>query len=104
MKKILLIMSFIVLLSGCGSMPETLVKTTDSRPQIAVKGAPRKSILYVDGLQIGEADIYNGEPNTLKIEAGTHLITIKSSEGVSIYSQKIFVESELKTITISGQR
>lgn len=103
MKRILLGLSLIVFV-GCGSMPETIVKTTDSRPQIAIKGAPNNSILYVDGLHIGEADKYNGEPKTLIIEPGTHLITIKSSEGTLIHSQKIFVESELKTISISGQR
>lgn len=100
MKKIFLSTIFVFLMLGCGSMPETLVKTPDSRPQLAIKGAPQKSILYVDGLRIGDATIYNGEPKTLIIEPGSHLITIKSSEGVLIFSQKIFVESELKTIPI----
>ncbi|HEY4712338.1 MAG TPA: hypothetical protein VIH69_06690 [Dehalococcoidia bacterium] len=103
MKKIFLILSLVFLAFGC-SMPETLVRTTDSRPQLAIKGAPEKSILYVDGLEIGEAIMYNGEPKTLIIQPGTHLVTVKSPEGVLIFNQKIFVESELKTISISGQR
>jgi len=103
MKKIVFMLCLGFFVFGC-SMPETLVRTSDTRPQLAIKGAPAKSILYLDNLEIGEANEYNGEPKTLIIQPGTHLVTIKSRDGELIFSQKIFVESELKTISISGQR
>lgn len=104
MKKIYLSILLAIFFAGCGSMPETIVKTVDSRPQLAIKDAPKESILYVDGLKIGEAGIYNGKPKTLIIEPGTHMISVKTPQGVFLYNQKIFVESELKTITIIEQK
>jgi len=87
-------------LSNC-SLPITIVKTGDSQPVLAIKGAPQNSKLYIDGLMVGNADDYNGSPRVLLIEPGTHEVSIKTSGGNSIYNQKIFVESGLKTITIN---
>ncbi len=80
-------------------MPATTVRSVDSRPSIAIKGASSAAELLVDGLKMGKAQAYNGEPQTLILEPGTHKITIIEN-GVVIYEQKIFIESELKTITV----
>ena len=87
-------------LSNC-SLPITIVETGDSRPVLAIKGAPQNSKLYIDGLMVGNTNDYNGNPRVLLIEPGTHEVSIKTSGGNSIYNQKIFVESGLKTITIN---
>ena len=92
------------LLVGCGSMPETRIQTADSRPRLAIQGAPANSLLYVDELMVGQANDYNGTPNVLIILPGTHKISIKTLSGQSIHDQTIFVESELKTIILSGQK
>lgn len=103
MKKSLpLILVFFLLTAGCISMPETRVETTDSRPQIVIKGAPQNSILLVDGLRMGMANDYNGNPHVLRIESGTHVISIVSETGSLLHKQKVFLESEMKTITVSG--
>jgi hypothetical protein len=102
--KILSTAMLLLLLMGCGSMPETRIQSTDSRPRLAIQGAPQNSILYVDGIIIGQANDYNGDPNILIILPGTHKISIKNSVGQSIHDQTIFVESELKTIILSGQK
>lgn len=98
-KKFLPLLAIALFLYSC-SMPETVVRTTDTRPQIAIKNAPRGAHLYVDGLEIGRANKFDGAPKTLIIEPGTHLIVIKKPNGEILYKQKIFVESELKTISI----
>ncbi len=36
------------------SMPSTSVKTTDTRPSLAIEGAPSGSLLLVDGLTMGD--------------------------------------------------
>ena len=87
-------------LSNC-SLPITIVETGDSRPVLAIKGAPQNSKLYIDGLMVGNTNDYNGNPRVLLIEPGTHEVSIKTSEGNSIYNQMIFVKSGLKTITIN---
>ncbi|GJL77495.1 MAG: hypothetical protein NPINA01_04840 [Nitrospinaceae bacterium] len=85
-------------------MPETRIKAADSRPRLAIQGAPAKSLLYVDDVMVGQANDYNGDPNILIILPGTHKISIKTSSGQSIHDQTIFVESELKTIILSGKK
>lgn len=103
MKKFLyLILVFFLLTAGCISMPETRVETTDTRPQIVIKGAPKNSVLLVDGLRMGMASDYNGKPHVLRIEPGTHVISIVSEMGSVLHKQKVFMESEMKTIAVSG--
>jgi len=80
-------------------MPATTVRGVDSRPSIAIKGASSTAELLVDDLKMGKAETFNGEPQTLTLESGTHKISIIEN-GTIIYEQKIFVESELKTITV----
>lgn len=92
-----------LLLMGCGSLPETRIQTDDSRPRLAIQGAPENSLLYVDEIRIGRANDYNGDPNVLIILPGAHKISIKTPTDKSIHNQTIFVESELKTIVLSGQ-
>ncbi len=100
MKKLLPLLMLLTLIVSCSSMPATSVKTVDTRPSIAIEGAPEGAELYVDGLRLGIAKDYDGHPNILKIEPGTHTIVIKDVSGEVIHRQKIFVESELKTIII----
>ncbi len=95
------IFPMIVILSlvvGC-SMPSTTVRSIDSRPSIAIKGTSSTAELLIDGLKIGKAEVYNGDPQTLAIEPGTHRVLIIENGNI-LYDQNIIVESELKTITV----
>lgn len=83
---------------GC-SMPSTTVRSIDSRPSIAIKGASATADLIIDGLNMGKASLYGGDPKTMIIEPGTHHVSIIENGNV-VYEQNIFVESELKTITV----
>jgi len=56
---------------GC-SMPATSVRTVDDRPTLIFKGAPDGAVLFVDGLNLGPANQYNGAPKALIVEPGTH--------------------------------
>jgi hypothetical protein len=96
--KTLYIAIILTIVAGC-AMPVTTVKTVDSRPSISITGAHQDAILYIDGISMGPAVQYNGQPNVLIIEPGTHKIEIKNNNAV-IYQQTIFVESELKNIII----
>jgi hypothetical protein len=99
-KKLLLITIFCSFLLSC-ALPQTTVKTVQSRPSIAIKGAPYGAILYVDGKRIGKTSNYNGDPGALTILPGTHEISIQNN-GKLIHQQTIFVESELKTIVVGN--
>jgi hypothetical protein len=79
--------------------PSTVVKTVDSRPAIAVVGAPSGSALFLDGLPMGDPSAFDGDPGVLRVEPGTHLLEVKV-DGKTIFTQKVFVEGELKTVKV----
>jgi hypothetical protein len=100
MKKVILFSFLALVLALCScTMPTTAVRTVDDRPTLAFKGAPEGALLYIDGLNMGAAGQFNGEPQVLTIEPGTHTVRVTLNNQV-IYEQRIFVESSLKTITI----
>jgi hypothetical protein len=86
-------------LAACAGATTT-VRTVDTRPAIAVTGAPAGTLLHVDGAVAGDARAYDGQPNVLRLEPGTHLVEIRDRGGNVVYSQRVFVESELKTIQV----
>ncbi len=88
----------LTVLFGC-PMPSTTVRTIDSRPSIAVRGASASADLLLDGINVGKAVDYNGTPKTMMIESGRHRVSIVDNGSV-VYDQNIFVESELKTIIV----
>ncbi len=97
MRTLALALSLAVL--GCVG-PTTTVRTVDTRPALAIQGAPSGTVLYVDGVAVGDPASYDGNPNVLRVEPGTHEIDIRDRSGRSIFKQRVFVESELKTVQV----
>ncbi|MFL5456484.1 MAG: hypothetical protein ACJ78X_08800 [Myxococcales bacterium] len=87
-------------IAGCVSSPSTTVRTTDTRPSLAVEGAPSGSQLFVDGNVVGDAAAYDGRPAVLRVEPGTHVVVVRDTSGKVIFKQTVFVESETKTIQV----
>jgi hypothetical protein len=79
--------------------PATTVRTVDTRPALAVAGAPSGSVLVVDGIAIGDASTYDGRPNVLRVEPGTHEVEIRTGQQI-VFRERVFVESELKTVKV----
>ncbi len=94
----LFLVIIICMLLGC-SMPSTTVRTIDTRPTISVQGGPKDSEVFIDGIKVGTSGDFDGRPNVLLIEKGTHQIIIKS-HGQVILHQTFFAENELKTFNI----
>lgn len=89
----------LVVLAGC-TLPQTTVRTGAAAPSLAVKGAPATAVLFVDGVQIGSAAQYNGNPAVLAVLEGVHAIEIRDS-GATIFQDKVFVASgETHVVTI----
>jgi hypothetical protein len=91
---------WLLLLAACISTPATTVRTADTRPAIAVEGAPEGSRLFIDGNAAGEASAYNGQPGVVRVEPGTHEVDIRDASGRVLFKQKVFVESETKTVVV----
>jgi hypothetical protein len=102
MKNLILIIIIIVMVQGC-SYPASQVRIPDKRPSIAVENAPDGAILFVDGLNMGPANQYNGHDKALLIEPGTHKIEVVN-QGRTILSEKIFLGgSELKIFRVHNE-
>lgn len=86
-------------LAACAG-PTTVVRSVDTRPALAVSGAPGGTVLYVDGHAVGDPRDYDGRPNVLRVEPGTHELVLRDGSGAVVFSQRVFVESELKTVVV----
>lgn len=98
-----LVTSAMLLIAALGCVePRTNTQTVDGRPKVLVKDAPKGAVLYVDGVSMGQADSYRGDPGVLLLDPGTHLIEVKAADRL-LFSQRIFFGGgELRTITVSG--
>jgi len=102
MKKIIAIFS-LLLISAC-TYPQTNTSTVNDEPTLVFEGASKTAIVYLNDLEVGLANKYNGDPNTLIIPRGTHMLEIKDN-GATLFSKKIFVsDGASKTITLSGKK
>jgi hypothetical protein len=95
-----LLLLSVVFMVGCGG-PSTAVKSAPDRAGIVIKNAPESSVLYVDGVTVGPASDFNGKKKYLELEAGSHLIVIKSDANKILTRQEIFLDSEIKTIYLA---
>jgi len=98
--KELCIMLTVALLAAC-ALPQTTVKTGSAPPTLIVKGAPAGSILFVDGLAMGNAAQFDGNPKTLAVLEGTHQVEVRLGSSV-VYREKAFASGgESHTVTVS---
>ncbi len=86
-------------LAACAG-PTTVVRAVDTRPAIAVTGAPSGTVLFLDGVAVGAPSDYDGRPNVLRVEPGTHALEIRDRSGRVLFADRVFVESELKTVVV----
>jgi hypothetical protein len=86
-------------LAACAG-PTTTLKTVDTRPALAISGAAGGLTLFVDGAPVGDPRSYDGNPNILRVEPGTHDVELRDGAGAVVFRQRVFVESELKTIQV----
>jgi hypothetical protein len=88
------------LLQAC-TYPTTQVVRGDERPAIAVEGAPLGSILEVDGIDHGDASYWNGKPDRLLVEPGSHNVRIISN-GTVLLERTVYVTgTETRVLTLT---
>ena len=87
-------------LAGC--MPQTAVRTGMPPPTLMVTGAPSGSVLFVDGLDMGSAPQYDGNPKVLAVLEGTHQVEVRLGANL-VYREKAFVSSgQSHTVAVAG--
>jgi hypothetical protein len=98
--KALSIFLVVAILFAC-ALPQTTVKTGSAPPTLIVKGAPANSILFVDGLAMGNAAQFDGNPKTLAVLEGTHQVEVRLGSTV-VYREKAFSSGgESHTVTVT---
>lgn len=99
--KRLMILIAVAALAAC-SLPQTTVRTGLPPPTMIVTGAPPGSVLVVDGLDMGSAAQYNGNPKVLAVLEGTHQVEVRLRANV-VYREKAFVSSgQSHTVAVAG--
>ena len=89
--KTLVALSLLLAQAAC-ALPETSVTTGAARPKLSFPNAAPDVILVMDGIQIGPAARYDGNPGVLRVEEGTHLLELKRN-GQTVHSEKAFVSN-----------
>ena len=99
--KHLLVLVVLMLLAAC-SLPQTTVRTGLPAPTLIVTGAPSGSVLIVDGLEMGSATQYDGNPKVLAVLEGTHQVEVRLGSSV-VHREKAFVSSgQSHTVVVAG--
>lgn len=97
--KLIVAATLLLALSGC-ALPQTTVRTGSTQPSLTVKGAPAGAVLFVDGLAMGAAQQFDGNPKVLAVLEGAHQIEIRQGTSV-VYSEKLYVApGETHTVTV----
>jgi uncharacterized lipoprotein YajG len=100
MKQFLVLVAMVIL-TAC-TLPQTTVRTGLPAPTLMVTGAPSGSVLFVDGLDMGSAGQYDGNPKVLAVLEGTHQVEVRLATGV-VYREKAFVSSgQSHTVAVAG--
>ena len=76
-------------LSACSPFAARKMPSPDPT-EIIVTGAPAASIIFVDGLQIGQAATLNDQTQVLNVAAGAHKVEIHVGDTV-VYREDTYV-------------
>ena len=76
-------------LSACSWFASRKMQLADPT-EIIVTGAPAGSIVFVDGLQTGQATAINDHPQVLNVAAGAHKVEIHVDDTV-VYREDTYV-------------
>jgi hypothetical protein len=67
--------------------------------EIIVTGAPVGSLVFIDGLQSGQATATNDHPRILNVAAGAHKVEIHMGDAV-VYREDTYVELGERRVVI----
>lgn len=99
--KTLFALILLATLSAC-ALPETSVRTGALRPKLVFPNAAPDMILVIDGIGIGPAARYDGNPGVLLVEEGVHLLELKQG-GQTIHSERTLVSNgETRAINVNS--
>ena len=84
-----LVLVALTCLSACSWFASRITQSPDPT-EIIVTGAPAASIVFIDGLQIGQAAALNDQTQVLNVAAGAHKVEIHLGDAV-VYREDTYV-------------
>jgi len=78
-------------LSGC-SWLHARKQPAPAQTELIVTGAPADSVLFIDGLQSGQATQAGNRPRVLEVAPGAHTVEVKMGDTVA-YRENTYVEA-----------
>lgn len=94
-----IIATLALVLTAC-ALPQTTVRTGAAKPGLTVQGAPYDAILYVDGLSMGPAKQFDGNPSVLAVLEGVHTLEIRQGSAVIFHDKALFSNGETHPIKL----
>ena len=88
-----------LLLSAC-ALPQTTVRTGSTQPSLVVQGAPSNAVLFVDGLSMGPAQQFDGNPKVLAVLEGVHTLEVHQGSAVIFQEKALFSNGETHPIKL----
>jgi hypothetical protein len=88
MKRVSIIL--LSLITAACALPETTVSSGAQRPRLVIQGAPDDAELVVDGITMGAAQRFNGQPGVLLVEEGVHQVEVRRA-GMRIHAEKLLI-------------
>lgn len=93
----------LISLSACSWSWFGLNKPRHSPPdptEIIITGAPRGSLVFIDGTQVGQAAVRNDQSQVLDVQPGTHRVEIHVEDAV-VYREDTYVgPGEQRVVTV----
>jgi hypothetical protein len=93
--KIFIILAF-TMLSACGLFHKK-APPPPIPPELIVTGAPKGSIVFIDGAQQGHLTEANGQPQVLIVASGAHTVEVRIGDSV-VYREDTYVKSGEKRV------
>jgi hypothetical protein len=88
----------LVLLSGCSWFHRKAPAPDPT--ELIVTGAPAGSVLFIDGVQVGQPTQASNRTQILRVAAGTHVLEVKVGESVT-YRENTYVDAgDRRVITV----
>lgn len=86
-------------LSACSWFSSRKPQPLPAPPEIIVTGAPVGSIVFLDGIQIGQASAGNDRSRVLHVAAGAHKVEIRVGDRV-VYREDTYVGLGERSVVI----
>ena len=68
--------------------------------ELIVTGAPAGSILFLDGVQAGQAAEGSNRPQVLEVAPGTHTLEVKMGDTVSYRENTYVAQGDKRVVTV----